>query len=239
MAVGKSGISVIIMLILIGTAVVIGTSPGAQNWLSGLSGGGCEIDESWYIMYNHADPYDSWGATLLRDEYGATMVPLAYADDTQLNKQGQNLLFIGGSKEFAGKVPWMETWPTLTVTKPGGFPDVYIDTDGTWNNMWIHTPLGNYDMVKAGETGVGEWIHDYGVIARGYDSTLQRWIVISIGHSATCTGAGAVICVDNWEAVTKGSWLIYEIDMTIWHENQDVSEWHKSLFSEPNLIAYG
>lgn len=234
MNIGKSGISVIIILLLIGVALFIGTSPGAQSWLRGLSGGACEIDENWYIMYNHNDPYDFWSARLLRDEYGAHMLPLNSATEPQYNKKGQNLLFIGGSEEFAGKVPWMETWPTLTVAKPGGFPDVYIDTDGTWSNIWIHTPLGNYEMSKD-----GEWIHDYGVIARGWDNTLERWVVIIIGYSATCTGAGAVICVDNWAAVTKGSWLIYEIDMAIWDENQDVSEWDESLFSEPNLVAYG
>lgn len=228
------GIAIIGMILLIGAVIFVSTTPGAQNWLSGLTGEECQIDESWYIMYNHEDPYDTWSATLLRDTYGATMVPLATATDTQLNKQGQNLLFIGGSKEFAGKVPWMETWPTLTVTKPGGFPDVYIDTDGTWSNMWIYTPLVDYYMITE-----GVWEHDYGVIARGYDSTLQRWIVVSIGYSAASTGAGAVICATNWEAVTKGKWLIYEIDMEIWNQNQDVSEWDQSLFSEPNLVAYG
>lgn len=234
MNVGKSGISVIIILLLIGTALVIGTSPGAQSWLKSLSPGACEVDGSWYIMYNHEDPYDNWGARLIRDEYGAYMIPLDSAMEPQYNKQGQNLLFLGGSEEFAGKVPWMETWPTLTVAKPGGFPNVYIDTDGTWSNLWIHTPLGNYDLYKN-----GEWLHDYGVIARGWDSDLQRWVVVIIGGSAACTGAGAVICVENWAAVTKGSWLVYEIDMTIWDENRNVSEWDESLFSEPNLVAYG
>lgn len=234
MAVGKSGISIIIIAVLLGAALLIGTSPQAQNWLSGLSGEGCEVDENWYIMYNHWDPYDSWGARLIRDEYGATMIPIDSAMEPQYNKQGQNILFIGGSEEFAGKVPWMETWPTLSVVKPGGFPDVYVDTDGTFDNIWIHTPLKNY---QSQEDGVQ--IHDYGLIARGWDSTLQRWIVVIIGYSAASTGAGAVICVDNWAAITKGSWLIYEIDMGIWPENKDVSEWDKELFSEPNLVAYG
>jgi len=234
MNVGKSGISIIIMLLLIGTAVLIGTSPGVQNWLKSLSAGACEIDDSWYIMYYHEDPYDSWSARLIRDEYGATMVPLDSAMEPQYNKQGQNLLFIGGSKIFAGKVPWMESWPTLTVVKPGGFPNVYIANDGTWSNIWIDTPLGKYYMAED-----GEWIHDFGVIARGWDSDLQRWIVVIIGGSAACTGAGAVICVENWEAVIKGKWLVYEIDLAIWDENKDVSEWDVSLFSEPNLVAYG
>ena len=225
--------------------MVIGTSPGAQNWLRsatsrtwdipGITSSGCTIDENWQILYNHEDSYDGWSAALIRDEYGATMIPLATATDEQLNQKGQNLLFIGGSREFAGKVPWMESWPTLSVIKPGGFPDVYIATDGTWDNIWIHTPKGAYYIQEE----AGEWEHDYGVIARGFDSSLGRWIVIIIGGSAACTGAGAVICVDNWEALTKAKWLVYEIDLQIFWDNQDVSEWDESLFSEPNLIAYG
>lgn len=234
MAKGISGITVIFILLVVGGAIAIGNTPQFQNWMGSFTPGACVVDDTWYIMYNHDDSYDTWGARLIRDEYGATMVPLDNAMEDQYNKQGQNLLFIGGSKKFAGKVPWMETWPTLTVIKPGGFPDVYIDTDGTWDNIWIHTPLGDY---QSQEDGVQ--VADYGVIARGWDSDLQRWIVVVIGHTASGTGAGAVICVDNWEAVVKGKWLVYEIDPIIWAENQDVSEWNKELFSEPNLVAYG
>ena len=179
------------------------------------------IDSDWWIVHNHNDQCDVVTAKALQSEYGSLMVWIETAEDENLNAEGQNLLFIGGSETFAGKVPWFETWPTLSVLEPSGQPDVYMANDETWSNWWIHTPILDYDIMVD-----GEFLHDFGVVTKAYDLVLERWIIIVVGWSAECTYAGAKLLIEDFELVKLHSWIVYELteqgatDPTTWTLNQ-------------------
>lgn len=183
-----------------------------------------EIDSDWWIVYNDQDQGDQISARTLQNEYGCLLVSIDTAEDENLNTEGQNLLFIGGSETFSGKVPWFETWPTLTVLKPSGQPDVYLYWEADWateGDAYIHTPFQNYYMAQN-----GEFLHEYGVVTKAYDSTLKRWIIVCVGWSGFDTYAGAKLLIEDFELVQQKSWIVYEVteqgatDPSTWTLNQ-------------------
>lgn len=196
----KSPVNIAVVLVLI---IGVGAVWFAGSQLFGQKE--LVIDSDWWIVHNHNDQSDVVSARILQSEYGALMVWIETAEDENLNAEGQNLLFIGGSETFAGKVPWMETWPALTVLKPSGQPDVYVSVE-TWDNIFIHTPYEDYYMRKDGEPQA-----DYGVVTKAYDTTLQRYIIIIVGYSAECTYAGAKLLIEDYELVTQHSWIVYAL----------------------------
>lgn len=165
-----------------------------------------QIDESWWIVHNDSDQYDSVTVNFIKDEYGSELKSIHTTNTSELNSEGQSLLFIGGSDALAGKVPWIDpNRPGLTVIKPLEQPDVYWYSDGTYDNIWIHTPKGDFDIQEDGVL-----LHDYGLITRVYDTNLKKWVIITIGFSAECTGAGARILIEDLSLVKEHSWIIYE-----------------------------
>lgn len=203
---------VLILVVIIGAVLLVAPRFLAQAEF--------EIDSDWWIVHNHNDQSDVVSARVLQNEFGSLMVWIETAEDENLNANGQNLLFIGGSETFAGKVPWMETWPTLSVLQPSGQPDVYVSAE-TWDNIYVHTPFQDYYMVDE-----GEFLHDFGVVTKAYDSVLERWIIICIGYSAECTYTGAKLLIEDFELVKQKSWIVYEVteqgatDPSSWTLNQ-------------------
>lgn len=212
----KSPVNIAVVLVLI---IGVGAVWFAGSQLFGQKE--LLIDSDWWIVHNHNDQSDVVSARILQSEYGALMVWIETAEDENLNAEGQNLLFIGGGETFSGKVPWFETWPTLSVLEPSGQPDVYMANDETWSNWWIHTPFLDYDIVVE-----GEFLNDLGVITKAYDSVLERWIIVCVGWSAECTYAGAKLLVEDFDLVKEKSWIVYEVteqgatDPSTWTLNQ-------------------
>jgi len=164
------------------------------------------IDESWLVVYNNFDKYDSASALWLKEAYNCSLASIyenATLDET-LNAEKQSLLFIGGGEEFAGRLPWALTWPSMTIMQSDTQPDVYVNVSA-WNNAWVHTPSTDYPIVKN-----GTFLSDYGYITKAYDGTLQRWIIITVGWSAQCTAAGAKILLYDFQLIQENSWIIYQ-----------------------------
>lgn len=197
------------------------------------------IDDSWWIVCNGQDSYDPKTAGFIETAYGGTIVdinaeeptgPDAGATTKDFNILGQSCLFIGGSDEFGRQLPWADpNRPSLEVVKPDTHPEIYFDSDGTWDNNWIHTPSGNVDVVKD-----GVFLHDLGYIARGYDVKLRRWIVICVGWSAEATAAGANIIVSDLELVQSCSWLVYDYN----GGTVSLNTWKVAAFTNYEIVGH-
>lgn len=182
------------------------------------------IDEDWVILYNSDDIFDSASVMFIQDEYDSELVPFETSpDDTYLNAKGRNLIIIGGSNDLAEQAPWFDPHRPLTITRPTLQPEVYYDNDGTWSNMWIHTPKGNFILSQDGTL-----LNDLGVITVGHDVQLNRRIIIVVGHSAQCTAAGAKLVIENLDTLIQShTWLIFEL---VGGSGTPINDWTPEAF---------
>lgn len=135
-----------------------------------------DIDDSWYIVANIDDEYDSYTTDLLVDEYDCHVWDIAV--DHDYNAFQRNLLIVGGSDYLSEQAPWIRA---LVIIEPDEQADAgfYLE-DGVWK---LKSPKYIYDL----DTGD----NNYGLITVGYDVELMRRIITIIGYDHFCTQLGA------------------------------------------------
>lgn len=190
------------------------------------------ITEDWWIVYNTQDDYDTKTAQILASKYGCQLKSIHAMSSMELNMEGLNLLFIGGSDALAGKAPWINPQrPGLTIARPDTQPDVYYyHPEADWANVYIRTPKRDYYVQKN-----GEFLHDYGLITKAYDGNYQRYVVIAIGWSAQGTMAGAKLLMQDLDVVRSNSWIVYEITEGM---ATPLTEWNTENF-EYGIVGSG
>jgi hypothetical protein len=189
------------------------------------------IDDSWWIVryMNERDPYS---ASLIQESYGGTIIDIDAGHD--FNTFGQSFLFVGGSRAFARELPWAEEVPpALEVAKPTTQPNVkWIIED--WDTAHIQTPKGSFYVYRNQKVADG-MAHDYGMITKAYDVQRRRWIILCVGYTGYCTGAGATIIVQEPQLLQTHSWIVYE-----WLGGEvSTNAWSLSAFSNYDIVATG
>jgi hypothetical protein len=184
-------------LVPLAVAIVLALTLFWQFWPSAVA-----IDDSWWIVYKSDDPKDSLSASWLALKYGSKKVSILTVTTQDLDREGLDLVFIGGSKILMETMPWVGDWVLSVVQQT---PPVRFSNDGTWSNSWIQTPKGRY------HTNVdGDFIHDYGYITKVYDQEYNRWLIVCIGWSAECTATGAKILIEDFTQIQQHDWIVYE-----------------------------
>jgi len=166
------------------------------------------INDSWLIAYNAKNTIgdDLKTAEWVQAKFGGTLVDIG--DDTfNFNAFGQNIFIIGGSKSLAEQAgEWIGLKPEwYGVKTPDTYPagKIYWRPDSSTSIYPVHmvTPTTDYTLDDN---------HDYGVICKGYDYELRRWIVVCIGYSGYCTAYGAKLICTQWNAAMSHTYIIYQ-----------------------------
>jgi len=188
------------------------------------------INEDWLVVIqSQNNMWETVSGGWIQQKYGCSIVGFdtVETNNIDLNQHGLNLLFLGGSGELAEQAPWTHTgWPTLTVMRPDDQPVVYWDVDQP-DEAWIVTSTANWVTMENGVT-----IHDYGFVTKGYDKTLDRWIIVCAGWSAWATASGSKLLVQDFDEVKNmDGYLIYEVPLELQDQLADPATWMLSQFS--------
>jgi hypothetical protein len=184
------------------------------------------INGSWLIAYNAQNTIgdDLKSAEWVQTKYGGTLVDIG--DNTiNFNAFGQNIFIIGGSKSLAEQAgEWIGLKPEwYGVKSPDTYPagKVYWRPDSTTSMYPVHmvTPTTDYTC---------DDLHDYGVICKGYDYGLRRWIVVCMGYSGYCTAYGAKLICTQWNTVIAPTYIVYQVTE---HGGPNPSTWTMDQFS--------
>jgi hypothetical protein len=165
------------------------------------------INGSWLIAYNASDDYDYRSALWVQATYGGALVDIGN-DTVDFNAFGQNIFIIGASKSLAEQAgEWIGLKPEwYGVKSPDTYPagKIYWRPDSSTSLYPAHmvTPTTDYTCDDQ---------HDYGVICKGYDYMLRRWIVVCIGYSGYCTAYGAKLICTQWSTVIAYTYVVYQV----------------------------
>lgn len=142
------------------------------------------ISDSWVIVSNMADQYDSYSSQLLADEFDNIIWDIA--DEHDYDKFGQSLLLVGGSEMLSKEAPWLHD---LSIVKPHDQPDAGFSCSSyvTWDCELL-SPKFVY------QCDIGD--NNYGIITVGYDVTLMRHIISAVGYDHWCTQLGVRLLLD-------------------------------------------
>lgn len=177
---------------------------GLLIWWASPSFTAPSIDDSWLIVCN-TESCDIVAANWIKETYGGEVIDITQSQD--FNRTSQSLLFIGGSRELAIQLPWVETFPPLSVPKPYTQPEAYWQAE-SWETAYIYTPYNNY--FPNDEDGVLQ--HSYGLITKGYDYVKRRWIIICIGWCGHTTAYGAKLLCTKWDTIIgENRYVVYEM----------------------------
>jgi hypothetical protein len=184
------------------------------------------INDSWLIAYNAKNTIgdDLKTAEWVQAKFGGTLVDIG--DDTfNFNAFGQNIFIIGGSKSLAEQAgEWIGLKPEwYGVKTPDTYPagKIYWRPDSSTSIYPVHmvTPTTDYTLDDN---------HDYGVICKGYDYGLRRWIVVCIGYSGYCTAYGAKLICTQWSTVIKYTYIVYQVTE---HGGSNPTTWTMDQFN--------
>jgi len=185
-----------------------------------------QINGSWLIAYNAKNTIgdDLKTAEWVQAKYGGTLVDIG--DNTiNFNAFGQNIFIIGGSKSLAEQAgEWIGLKPEwYGVKSPDTYPTgkIYWRPDSSTSMYPVHmvTPTTDYTLDDN---------HDYGVIYKGYDYGLRRWIVVCIGYSGYCTAYGAKLICTQWSTVIKYTYVVYQVTE---HGGSNPTTWTMDQFN--------
>jgi hypothetical protein len=103
------------------------------------------------------------------------------------------------------------------MQKPSTFPGAYWDRTGGVSDEYVVTPINAYQWTPN---------TDYGLIVRGYDYGLRRWVIVIIGGTAQCSATGAKYVIDN-DGKFDSNYVVYLCTVK---PQDDVSKWKMTDF---------
>lgn len=159
-----------------------------------------EINETWLIIFNAYNHMDSASATWVHKMYECQYADVN--DPQEWNEQGQHILIVGGNDPIQLQAPWLGMEYRLQIMQPDTYPACYWTQDTT-GAIYLHTPQGNkYHIMPE---------NNVGLIAKGYDYDLERWIVVVIGFDGWGTAYGVKLICTQWDKiVVENSYVIFK-----------------------------
>lgn len=205
--------------------MVLATILVTSLWYLSPAFAGPRIDETWLIAYNAGDTWDPTSASWVEHTFNGTLVDLNNPPESW-DENGQNIIVIGGSKALANEVPWIGLKPEwYGIQRPNTYPDIQWDMVG--DALHLITPNEDYNPTVD---------YDVGLIARGYDYTLRRWVVVVIGYTAYGTAYGSKLVNTQWnKMVMDNSYVIFQCTQ---HGGIEPTQWSYSDF-DGIILEYG
>lgn len=220
----KRQLLIVIIIIVAATIAVSSTLLFVQPALSMPT-----INGSWLIACNTQDQYDTYSAMWVQAKYGGTLTDIR--DPTiNFNSFGQNIFLIGGSKALAEQAgQWIGLKPEwYGIKSPDTYPagKVYWRPNSATSIYPVHMVTPNADYTCDDQ-------HDYGVIAKGYDYMLRRWIILCIGYSPYCTAYGAKLICTQYATVTAQAYIVFQVTA---HGNNNPLTWTLDQFNGETYV---
>lgn len=188
---------------------------------------GPKLDSTWVIAYNKASVYDSKSAEWVQEKYEGTLKDINEAYDW--DKFDQNIFIIGGSKALSVEAQWIglkTQW--YSIAKPNTYPDVTWDKDED-GKLQLITPSRTYTCEHPDD--------DYGIIAKGYDYTKRRWVIVVIGYTQWATALGSRLIIEDYKTVVEQNrYIIYQV--TKRDTTTEIAQWSLSDF-DGEIVEYG
>lgn len=190
---------------------------------------GPKIDATWVIAYNKNSVYDTKSAEWVQEAYGGTLQDINEA--YEWDNFGQNIFIIGGSEALSIEAQWIGLDPKwYSIAKPDTYPEVTWTKNEATGKLTLVTPSREYDCIDASE-------HDWGTIAKGYDYTKRRWVIVVIGWTRWATATGSRLVVEDYKTVVEQNrYVIYEV--TKRDTTTEIAQWSLSDF-EGEIVEYG
>lgn len=188
----KSTVSIVVIVIVL-------TLTATVFWYISPALAGPNIDDTWLIAVNMNDAWDPTSAQWVQETYGGTLVDINDPPD-DWNNTGQNIFIIGGSHALSLEALWIGLDPEwYAIQRPSTYPEITWTLDVDSGKLHILTPSGGYYSDA-----------EMGMIAKGYDYQMRRWIIVVIGNTYWGTAYGAkLICTQYDNVVTDNAYVVY------------------------------